>query len=242
MVLRSLMTGPPDLAHLMAAEWPDLTSAEQEQAVERAREEGRRAARWLFAERDDGRPGPAPVRATHWARGFGLHAFSAAAALEYATNHTLAVEHDYVDHVIDRCAPDRMSWWGGSDPEELRQDPRVCAFCDAYERERRAILRLEPLPTGMADLQLHLWQMKEAERESARAWYDRDVASHGTPEDASRRRWGARSQYRRQQFHTDLAEMLLTAATFRGPVDLPADGNTKTRGREAAIHRESQNG
>src|SRR5207302_4612988 len=182
MVLRSLMTGPPDLAHLMAAEWPDLTHRERERAVERAAQEGRLAARWSFGERADGRPGAAPLRASRWARQYDLLARSARAAREFAVTAAIPVEHDYVDHVIDRCAPERMSWWGGSEPDELRQDPRVCAFCAAYERERRALLRMEPLPTGMADLQLRLWKLKEAERESGRAWYNSVRQSYSTPE------------------------------------------------------------
>jgi hypothetical protein len=231
MVLRPLMEGPPELAHLMAAEWPDLSPRERERAVERAAQEGHRAARWLFAERADGRPGPAPLRASRWARKLGLHAVSAAAVREYAAADTLAVEHDYVDHVIDRCAPERMSWWGGSEPDELRQDPRVCAFCAAYERERRAILRMEPLPTGMADLQLYLWKMKEQEREDARTWYASVRRSYTTPEYAAQQRWTAQSRYRRQQFCTDLAEMLLTAATLRSPVDPPEEANAKQGGK-----------
>ena len=226
MVLRTLMTGPPDLAHLMAAEWPALTDRERERALERAAQEGWLAARWTFAEREDGRPGP--LRACRWARKNRTHRVSAAAAHESAVAHTLPVEHDYVDHVIDRCAPDRMSWWGGSDPDELREDPRVCAFCAAYERERRAILRKEPLPTGIADLRVHLWNTKEQERETAREWYKRAHQSYCTPGYAASQRNFIIRGYRWHQFHTDLTQMLLTAAIFRGPVDLPADTNTNT--------------
>jgi hypothetical protein len=208
------MTGPPELARLLAAEWHDVTRSEQEQAVERAAAEGRAAARWYLAKRVDGRPGPAPLRASRWARKIGMHTVSTTEARMFAAAYSLPFEHDYVDHVINRCAPDRMSWWGGADPDELRRDPRVCAFCAAYERERRLILRLESLPTGIADLQLHLWEMKEEELKSARAWYWSEQSSYGTPEEAARERSRAQGAYRWRQFRADLAEMLLEAAIF----------------------------
>jgi hypothetical protein len=222
---RSLKTGPPDLARLMAAEWSDLTRAEQEQAVERAAEEGRAAVRWYLAERADGRP--APLRASRWARQTGMDDVSARGARELAATFTAPVEHDYVDHVIDRCAPDRMEGWGGSDSDELRRDPRVRAFCAAYERERRRILRMEPLPSSTAGLQLRLWRYKEEELESARAWYRSEQSSYGTPEYTAHQRRRARQAYRARQFRTDRAEMLLEAAAFGASVNREDTKGTK---------------
>src|SRR5690242_16271564 len=84
----------------MAAEWPDLTQQERDTAIEAARREGRRAARWFLAESADG--GPAPLRDSRWARKQGgLERTSDRAVHRLALLLTMPVEHDYVDHVID---------------------------------------------------------------------------------------------------------------------------------------------
>src|SRR5947209_1308428 len=86
-------------------------------------------------------------------------------------------EAEREERVVEACCPERAWWWWGMEIEERRQDPHVRSFCDGYERERCRILRLPAPPTSTADLQLHLWEAKEREREQARLCLERIEAS-----------------------------------------------------------------
>jgi hypothetical protein len=182
-------------ARLVAAAWSALTARERLAALAVARNEGRRAARRALEElaaEIAGRDDP----------GFRLHAQA----------RSIACEHFYVEHVIEPCCPERASWWWGSEIAERRADPRVCAFCDAYERKRRRMLGLPQPPAGIAALHRFLGKAQEEERERARAWMETLETSYSTAEYGEMRQSVARWEYRRCQLATDLAQMMFDAA------------------------------
>lgn len=182
-------------ARLVAAAWSEMTGRERQAALVVARNKGRRAARRALADlaaEIAGRDDP----------GFRLHAQA----------QTIACEHFYVEQVIEPCCPERASWWWGSEIAKRRADPRVCAFCNAYERKRRRMLGLPQPPAGIAALQRFLGEAREAERERARAWMETLETSYSTAEYGELRQSVARWEYRRCQLGTDLAQMMFDAA------------------------------
>lgn len=182
-------------ARLVAAGWSKLTARERLAAVAVARNEGRRAARRALEEL-------AAEIASRDDPGFRLHAQA----------RTIACEQFYVEQVIEPYCPKRAAWWWGSEIADRQADPRVCAFCDAYERERRWLLRLPQPPAGIAGLWRFLGAAREAERERARAWMETLETSYSTAEYGELRQSVARWEYRRCQLVTDLAQMMLDAA------------------------------
>jgi hypothetical protein len=172
-----------------------MTGRERQAALVVARAEGRRAARAALADL------AAEIRGGDGAR----HRL-------YAQACTVACEEFYVEHLVEACCPERAPWWWGSEIAERRADPRVCAFCDAYERERRRVLELPQPPAGIADLQRFLGEAREEERERARAWMETLEMSYSSAEYGELRQSVARWEYRRCQLGTDLAQMMLDAA------------------------------
>jgi hypothetical protein len=200
----------------MAAPWPALTEAERDQAIAAARAEGRRAARWFLEEPADGSPTGLSLRGSRWAQAHGgLEALPDDAFHLYAAAATVPDEADYVEWVIETHCPERAARWWACDPVARQKDPRICAFCDAYERERCHILALPEPPTGAADLQLYITQAKEQEREAGRAWLESTEATYESAGEAETQRSIARWEYQRLMLCTDLDGMLLDAAVYR---------------------------
>lgn len=201
---------------LMAADWARLTDRERDQAIEAARREGRRAARWYLEEQAAERPADNPLRGSRWAQQHeDLDRLDDATFFLYASLNTLACEDDYITYVIEACCPERAERWWATERADRMDDPRVCAFCDGYERERCHLLGLVAPPTSITDLQLYLGEAKECEREGGRAWLTSTETSYGSEEDAESQRFVMRWEYRRCMLATDLAQMLLDAALDR---------------------------
>jgi tellurite resistance protein len=211
-------------APLVGAAWDELTAPERAAAIAIARREGRRAVQETLGVREI-QPAPvARLRRSPWAQHIGLlDELSEKRFRRHIIAHTLPCEDTYVEAVVDRLCPARAWWWWGSDLEERRADPRVCACVDAYERARCVILGMPPPPTGMADLQLRLWEAKEQERALARAWLEALRTSYSTEAYGEGERAAAMDRYERSRWDTDLAEMLLNAAAYGDPEALPRD-------------------
>ena len=201
---------------LMAADWARLTNQERDQAIEAARREGRRAARWYLAEQAAESPCSNPLRGSRWARKHeDLDRLDDSTFFLYASLNTLACEDDYLTYVIEVYCPERAEWWWGTERADRMDDPRVCAFCDGYERERCHLLGLSAPPTGITDLQLYLGEAKEREREGGRSWLTSLDTSYGTEEYTELQRFVMRWEYQRCILATDLAQMLLDATLDR---------------------------
>jgi hypothetical protein len=204
--------------HLVGAVWDDLGREDQQTALLVARQEGRQAVRNCLGVPGSEPYGIAALRNSPWAREHGDLAGLPDDVLHlYAVARTLPSDKDYVSHVVERFCPDSAPRWWDGEPEERRSDPRVGAFCDAFERERCAILGIAPPPVGLADLQLNLWRAKEQEREQARHWMEASEDAHSSPEEAEVQQGAARFEYLRCQWVTDLAQILLDAAVYSGP-------------------------
>ncbi len=202
---------------LLAADWARLSPEGQDQAIEIARHEGRRAARWYLAEAVDGSPDSVSLRNCRWAQTQGNldrlpdHVFHL-----YATAHTVPCELDYYTFIVEPYCPERITGWWRVPREHRLVDPRVCAFCDAYERERCQILEIEAPPTGITALQQYLWEARERERESGRAWLLQTQAGEElAPPDDEDTDWAVvRFEHMRCMLAADLAQMLLDAALY----------------------------
>jgi len=213
-----------------------LVEGAKAQAVEIARREGRRAASWYLtetAERPEeatersgdetlsvvglgvsaaARPCATSLKRSRWAEGQRasdrwdeqvLHLFATAA--------TFPCEFDYYTFVVEPYHPERIAAWWRLPRADRLADPRVCAFCDSYERERCRLLGLPEPPTDIRGLQRYLAQAREREEASARAWLDQReepllIEIEETP------RALARWEHLRSIFAAELAEMLLDAA------------------------------
>lgn len=170
-------------AQLMGADWTRLTNQERTAAVTLAQQEGQHAARTVLGGAALARTDLATLRNSRWARNHGgLVGLDDATFREYVRVQTMVCEHAYIEHVIEPNCPERAAWWWGWEIADRRADPRVCAFCDANERERCQMLGLAQPPTSLADLQLFLWETKEREREAARAWMEMLENSYSTEE------------------------------------------------------------
>jgi hypothetical protein len=201
---------------LMAADWTRLTDRERDQAMEAARREGRRAACWYLAEQVAESPHRSPLRDSRWAQQHeDLDRLDDSTFFLYVSLNTLACEDDYITYVIEAYCPERAGRWWGTTRTDRLEDPRVCAFCDGYERERCQILGLVAPPTGITDLQLYLGEAKELERERGRSWLTSTETTYGAEEDTTSQRFVMRWEYRRCMLATDLAQMLLDDALHR---------------------------
>jgi hypothetical protein len=202
---------------LLAADWARLSPEAQDQAIEIARHEGRRAARWYLAEAVDGNPEDASLRNCRWAQEHGdLDRLPDHIFYLYASASTMPCEGDYITFIVEPYCPERIaSWWRIPRAHRL-DDPRVCAFCDAYERERCRILGIEAPPTGITDLKQYLAEAKERERDSARAWLlQTEAGEELAPPEAEETDWAVvRWEHMRCMLATDLAQMLLDAALY----------------------------
>lgn len=217
---------------ILASDWARLTDEERQQAIEMARREGRCAASWDLDGPAEQRPvgkarqtdrGRRPgtryphLRNSRWAREeAGTAELDDDTFFLYASMRTLPCEDDYITCVVEACCPGRADGWWQTPPEDRRRDPRVCAFCDGYERERCRIFGMPAPPTRVTELQSHLHQAREQERERGRDWLRHtEELDLSQPERA--RRFVARWEYQRCTFATDLAQMLLDGAV-RGEV------------------------
>jgi hypothetical protein len=198
---------------LLAGDWSELGEWERRRSIELARRAGRRAARWYLQTSTRG-SGASNLRHSRWARDHPeARRLEGPVLLLYARAQTVPAEHDYIFWVVERFAPEcSHRWWARARADRLA-DPRVCSFCDGYERERRRLLGMEPLPVREAGLCRDLAEAKERERESGRAWLVRLTAAR--EEETDTQRAIAQWEYRRSVLSTDLAQMLLTAATCR---------------------------
>jgi hypothetical protein len=206
--------GPPDpeTERLIGASWAELTESQREAALRLAREEGRRAVREYLGVVSTKPVSAVTLRRSRWARQHGgLDALPDHVLYLYACARTFPSEDRYAEAVVERFCPGR-AWWWGSEPEERCADPRLCAFCDAYERDRCPILGINPPPTEISDLQIQLWEAKEEEREQARRWLHALETSYSTEEYAETQRGAAKLEYLRCQGATDVSQMLLEAA------------------------------
>jgi hypothetical protein len=200
----------------MAADWARLTNRERDQAIEAARREGRRAACWYLAEQVAESPDGNPLRSSRWAQKHeDLDRLDDSTFFLYVSLNTLACEDDYITYVIEAYCPERAERWWGTDRADRMDDPRVCAFCDGYERERCHLLGLVAPPTGITDLHLYLAEAKERERKEGRSWLTSLETSYGSEEYGESQRFVRRWEYQRCMLATDLAQMLLDAALDR---------------------------
>jgi hypothetical protein len=202
---------------ILTADWDRLNEAERDQAVEQARQEGRCAVRWYLAEPATGDRPRSGLRGSRWAQAHReIERLDDRTLYLYAGAQTVACEGEYIAWVVEPCCARRVTRWERMASRQRRDDPRVCSFCDGYERERRRLLGLPDPPTGIADLQLWIWEAKEEERESARAWFgSTETVDAADPEEAETKRIVAQWEYRRCLLGTDLAHMLLDAAIYR---------------------------
>jgi hypothetical protein len=69
----------------------------------------------------------------------------------------------YVQHLLPMTPEPWHRDWRRRTVAELCEDPRVCAFCDAWERTRRSLLGKPPLPADAPALALRV-------REAAEEW------------------------------------------------------------------------
>jgi hypothetical protein len=220
-------TSPPAPPRLFAADWPSLTEREQNQALDIARQEGGNAVRWYLAEAADGRGAPVSLRHCRWAL---VHAdlgrIDDDLLHRYAAAHTLAREEDYLTFLLEPACPARSEAWWSLPKAERLEDPRVCAFCDGYERERCRVLSLAPPSAAITDLQLGLAAAREYERENAREWLaDTEQREAAAEDDAPAPRWSpVRCEYERSLRATDLAHMLLDSALQRARLRRTARG------------------
>lgn len=68
--------------------------------------------------------------------------------------------------------PEGGERWRRTPAARLATDPRVCAFCEGWERARRALLGLEPIDEGREARRHAVWQA-QARHELALAEYER---------------------------------------------------------------------
>jgi hypothetical protein len=122
-------------------------------------------------------------------------------------------EQEYVRAVIHRFGPEQTRRWWARQRADRLADPRVCSFCDGYERERRRILGMDAPPIQEADLCRYLAEAKEHERECGRAWHL--CRFEGPEEESDTQRAIAQWEYQRSVLGTDLAQMLLIVAGYR---------------------------
>lgn len=210
------MQAPPahDTQDLLAGDWCRLGERERRQALAAARREGERAARSYLQGSRTGALGPAPLRRSRWAREHPeTHRLDEAHLWLYACAQTVPGEQDYVRAVIHRFGPEQTRRWWARQRADRLADPRVCSFCDGYERERRRILGMDAPPLEEAELCRYLAEAKEHERECGRAWHARLVEV--PKEDRDTQRAIAQWEYHRSIIGTDLAQMLLIAAGYR---------------------------
>jgi hypothetical protein len=211
----------------LAADWTRLSEAAQAQAVAIARHEGRRAARWYLAEVPSGCGAVPSLRNSRWAAELaGLDQLDDQLLHLYASAHALPCEVDYVTYIVEPYCPERIGWWWRIPRERRVEDPRVCAFCEAYERERCHLLGLAEPPTTVAELEQYLAAARERERASGRAWL-RQAADPDRSEEEDTAERVARCQHLYCLLATDLAQMLRDAARFRAePAGTGGDGRT----------------
>jgi hypothetical protein len=211
-------------ARLAGAAWERLAAPEQRAALELAAHQGKLAVRSYLGAQGPSPASTAALRHSPWAREQrSVERLPDDVFLLFATAHTVPTPDDYIEQVVERLSPERASWWWGSEFEERQADPRVWAFCDAYERERCSILGAAPPPTAPVDLQLHLWHAKEEEREHARDWLRTLDTSYSTEEYGKTQRAAAKFEYERCQRVTDLAQMMLDLAAHRDPQSRPSE-------------------
>jgi hypothetical protein len=203
-----------DTQDLLAGDWGGLGERERRQALATARREGERAARWYLQGSRTGSLGPRPLCRSPWAREHPeTHRLDEAHLWLYACAQTVPGEQEYVRAVIHRFGPEQTRRWWARQRADRLADPRVCSFCDGYERERRRILGMDAPPIQEAGLCRYLAEAKEHERKCGRAWHACLVEA---PEEASdTQRAIAQWEYRRSVLATDLAQMLLMVAGYR---------------------------
>lgn len=195
----------------------ELSARERNQAILVATHEGRRAAQWYLGKPIAEHAGGGPLRGTRWAQARPEFDRLDDRTLHlYAGAETVANEADYVTHVVQRHCPQQAERWWASGHEARLVDPRVCGFCDGYERERCRILGLPAPPTRIADLRASLGEARKRERQSGRAWLASTERSDEPADDETLmkqtiRRW----EYCRCVLCTNLARMLLDAALYR---------------------------
>jgi len=217
-MVRSALDSPRRLPILLAADWARLTTGERDQAIEIARREGSSAADWYLLEATDGTGARVSLRECRWAQAHAdLDQIDDELLYRYAGAHTMAREEDYLTFLLEPACPDQGERWWETPKAARLADPRICAFCDGYERERSRLLGLAPPPTSITDLQLCLAAAREYERESGREWLAEMEEREHIPDDrAPAEYWSpVRCEYERSLRATDLAQMLLDAALYR---------------------------
>jgi hypothetical protein len=207
---------PPghDTRDLLAGDWCGLGERERRQALATARREGERAARGYLQGSRSGSLGPRPLCQSPWVREHPeTHRLDGAHLWLYACAQTVPGEQEYVRAVIHRFGPEQTRRWWARQRAGRLADPRLCSFCDGYERERRRILGMDAPPIQEADLRRYLAEAKEHERKCGRAWH---LCLVEAPEEESdTQRAIAQWEYRRSVLGTDLAQMLLMVAVYR---------------------------